>query len=208
MSNVFISYAIPVCNEHLELSRLLAFLLQHKHNNSEIVVQYDDGNTTQEVFDVLAKYRSVVTVIKYPLRGNFAAFKNNLKAHCRGSWIFQIDADEMLSEWFIQNLPQILLDNPTTELFCVPRINTVEGLTPEHIQRWKWSVNNRGWVNFPDMQTRILQNIPRIGWAGKVHEVVTGQGNHALLPMEEEYCILHHKDIKRQERQNNLYNLL
>ena len=114
----------------------------------------------------------------------------------------------MVSEWFIQNLPTILQDNPTVELFCVPRINTVSGLTQEHIQKWRWQVNEKGWVNFPDAQTRILQNIPRIGWAGKVHEVITGQANHAVLPLDEEYCILHHKDIQRQEIQNTLYNLL
>lgn len=204
----FISYAIPVCNEHKELHRLLSFLIDHKTDIDEIVVQCDQGNTTPEVYQVLEKFVGKIRVVEYPLNGNFAAFKNNLKANCDGGWIFQIDADEMLHEWFIQSLPTILQDNPTVELFCLPRINTVDGLTQDHIQKWGWRVNENGWVNFPDIQTRILQNSPAIAWVGKVHEVITGHRSHAVLPLQEEYCILHHKDIQRQERQNTHYSLI
>lgn len=204
----FISYAIPVCNEHKELNRLLALLINNKHINDEIVVQCDKGNTTPEVYEVLDKYQHSIKVVEYPLNGNFAAFKNNLKASCEGGWIFQIDADEMLHEVFIQHLPEILRDNPTVELLCLGRVNTVEGLTQEHIQKWGWRVDEKGWVNFPDIQTRIIQNTPQIAWAGKVHEAITGHKSHAVLPIQEEYCILHHKDIQRQEQQNTHYSML
>lgn len=204
----FISYAIPVCNEHKELNRLLALLINTKSPLDEIVVQCDQGNTTPEVYEVLSRYAHTIKIVEYPLNGNFAAFKNNLKANCEGGWIFQIDADETLHEWFIQNLSQILQDNPTLELLCLPRINTVEGLTQEHIQKWGWRVDEKGWVNFPDIQTRIIQNSPSIGWAGKVHEVITGHRSHAVLPLSEEFCILHHKDIQRQEKQNTHYDLI
>lgn len=204
----FISYAIPVCNEHVELDRLLTLLTRCKHINDEIVIQCDQGNTTPEVYQVLDKFAREIRVIEYPLKGDFAAFKNHLKQSCTGGWVFQIDADEMLHEEFLAFLPDLLRDNPAVELVCLPRINTVDGLTPEHIQRWRWNVNEKGWVNFPDIQTRILQNAPHIGWAGKVHEVITGHKSHAVLPLEEIYCILHHKDIVRQEKQNTLYDLL
>ena len=203
-----ISYAIPVCNEHKELHRLLEFLIARKRDIDEIIVQCDVGNTTAEVYQVLQLHSKEVRVIEYPLKNNFAAFKNNLKANCIGDWIFQIDADEMLNEWFIQTLPTILQDNPTVELFCLPRINTVDGLTQDHIQKWGWRVNEKGWINFPDVQTRILQNGPKIQWVGRVHEVITGHKTHAVLPLEEEYCILHRKNIKRQEIQNTLYSMI
>lgn len=203
-----ISYAIPVCNEHAELDRLLTQLIIHKRSHDEIVVQCDQGNTTPEVYAVLDKFDKDIRTVQFPLNGNFAAFKNNLKKNCTKNWIFQIDADEYLSEEFLANLPQILRDNPTVDLFLLPRINTVEGLTQEHIQRWSWNVSEQGWVNFPDYQTRILQNIPTISWVGKVHEVLTGHKNYTMLPAEELYCLIHPKQIDRQERQNNLYNVL
>ena len=76
-----ISYAIPVCNEDKELDRLLAQLLFHETPNMEVVVQCDQGNTTPEVYKVLDKYSAFIHVVQFPLKGNFAAFKNNLKKH-------------------------------------------------------------------------------------------------------------------------------
>ena len=200
-----ISYAIPVCNEDKELDRLLAQLLFHETPDMEVVVQCDQGNTSPEVYKILDKYSAFIHVIEFPLKGNFAAFKNNLKKHCTGAWIFQIDADEYLSDSLIKNLPSILQTNPTVDLFLVPRINTVEGLTQEHINKWQWRVDEKGWVNFPDYQTRILQNSPKINWASKVHEVLTGHNNYVMLPAEEAYCLYHPKGIERQERQNAYY---
>ena len=203
-----ISYAIPVCNEDKELDRLLAQLLFHETPDMEVIVQCDQGNTSPEVYRILDKYSAFIHVIQFPLKGNFAAFKNNLKKHCTGAWIFQIDADEYLSDSLIKNLPSILQANPTVDLLLVPRINTVEGLTQEHINKWQWRVDEKGWVNFPDYQTRILQNSPKINWASKVHEVLTGHNNYVMLPAEEEYCLYHPKGIERQERQNNFYSAL
>lgn len=203
-----ISYAIPVCNEDKELDRLLAQLLFHETPDMEVIVQCDQDNTTPEVYQVLDKYSAFVRVIEFPLAGDFATFKNNLKKNCTGDWIFQVDADEYLSENLIKNLNTILESNTTVDLFLVPRINTVEGLTQEHINKWHWRVDEKGWVNFPDYQTRILQNSPKINWANKVHEVLTGHSNYVMLPAEEAYCLYHPKGIERQERQNNFYNLL
>lgn len=203
-----ISYAIPVCNEDKELDRLLAQLLFYQTPDMEVVVQCDQGNTSPEVYRILDKYSAFIHVIEFPLKGNFAAFKNNLKKHCTGAWIFQVDADEYLSESLIKNLPIILQSNPTVDLFLVPRINTVEGLTQEHISKWQWRVDEKGWVNFPDYQTRILQNSPKINWASKVHEVLTGHSSYVMLPAEEAYCLYHPKGIERQERQNNFYSAL
>jgi len=200
-----ISYAIPVCNEDKELDRLLSQLVKAKGAEDEIVVQCDLGNTTSEVYSVIDKFVNQIRVVQFPLKGNFAAFKNNLKANCKGAWIFQIDADEYLSEDLIKNLPTILQSNPTVDLFLVPRINTVEGLTQEHINKWQWRVDEKGWVNFPDYQTRILQNSPKINWASKVHEVLTGHSSYVMLPAEEAYCLYHPKGIERQERQNAYY---
>ena len=203
-----ISYAIPVCIEHLEIDRLLNQLTTYKRLEDEIVVQCDQGNTTQEVYSVLRKYEDKIKVIEYPLKANFASFKNNLKQNCSGDWIYQIDADELLDEEFIQSIHLLLQENPTVDLFLVPRINTVDNITQSHIQKWRWNVNDKGWINFPDYQTRILQNSPKINWVSKVHEVITGHNNYTLLPTNEIYCIKHHKSIEKQEHQNNYYDTL
>ena len=207
-----ISYAIPVCNEHIELEKLLSFLIKHIDENDEIIVQCDEGNTTPEVYKVfnsgILGLKNFLKIIEFPLKGHFSNFKNNLKEHCTGDWIFQIDADELPHESLITNLKELLKLNPTTEMFLVPRVNTVEGLTQEHINKWRWNVNEKGWVNWPDYQTRIIQNSSKIKWQNKVHEQIVGISTKGVLPMEEEWCLYHPKTIERQETQNNFYDTL
>ena len=209
-----ISYAVPVCNEHIELEKLLSFLVKNIDKNDEIVVQCDKGNTTPEVYKVLDSFKAPVglkdplEVIEFPLKGHFSNFKNNLKEHCTGDWIFQIDADELPHEFLITNLKELLKLNTNTEMLLVPRVNTVDGLTQEHINKWRWNVNEKGWVNWPDYQTRIIQNGPKIKWQNKVHEQIVGISTKGVLPMEEEWCLYHPKNIARQEAQNNFYNSL
>ena len=208
-----ISYAIPVCNEHEELKRLLNFLIENIRGEDEIIVQCDKGNTTPEVYELLDQgytylAKNPIKVIEFPLNGHFANFKNNLKENCSGDWIFQIDADELPHESLINNLKELLKLNPTTELFLVPRVNTVEGLTQEHVNKWRWNVNEKGWVNWPDYQTRIIQNGPKIKWQNKVHEQIIGISTQGALPMEEEWALYHPKTIGKQEYQNNFYNTL
>jgi glycosyltransferase involved in cell wall biosynthesis len=200
-----ISYAITAHDEVAELKALLSHLSFYTKKSDEIVVQLDT-TATNEVKDVVLEFN--VKVIYFPLNNDFAAFKNNLKNHCTGDYIFQIDADEIPSKFLLENIHDILDSNPTVDMILVPRINTVSGITSVHIQQWNWSVNDHGWINFPDYQWRIYKNIGKITWINKVHERLIGFTTHSALPAMEEYCLSHHKTIERQEKQNNFYNTL
>jgi len=206
-----ISYAVTVCNELLELQRLLSFLIENKREVDEIVVFYDTKNGSKSVEEYL-RARSVSKVpfrwIGYHFDGHFANMKNALTEACLGDYIFQIDADEIPHKSLIEQLPILLEHNSAVELYAVPRVNTVEGLTQEHIQKWGWRVDENSWVNWPDFQTRIYKRSPEIRWKNKVHEVIEGHKEFAYLPMEEEWALYHPKDIKRQEKQNAYYNTL
>ena len=209
---MIISYAIPVCNEYKEIEYLLKYLSKHKREQDEIVVQCDQGNTTPEVYRVLQELTErgsvVYKLIEFPLNNNFAAFKNNLKDNCSGDYIFRIDADEYPEEYLMDTIEWVINNNPKTDIFWVPRINKVEGLTQEHINKWGWNVDDQKRVNFPDYQCRILKNVKRIKWKNKVHEVLTGHKTESQLPANKEFCIFHLKNIKRQEKQNEFYNTL
>ena len=207
-----ISYAITVCNEHKEIDKLLTFLFEHKRKEDEVVVQMDKDNATEEVWDVCERYESK-PAIEYSLgtcslNKNFAAYKNNLNTRCKGDWIFQIDADEIPNEYLIQALPFILEANADVEAYWVPRVNTVAGITDEHIQKWGWRLSEDGWVNFPDWQMRIYRNKDTIYWIKPVHEQLKGYTKFANLPAEEKFCLYHPKDIGRQEKQNAFYETI
>jgi glycosyltransferase involved in cell wall biosynthesis len=205
-----ISYAITVCNELEEITKLLNFLQTNIRKEDEIVIQYDDSSVTDGVMDYLKLMNSMHEnhkVIGFPLNKDFASFKNNLKSHCTKDYIFQVDADEIPHEFLVEYVGQVLDENPVDIVF-VPRVNTVEGLTQSHIDKWKWKVNEKGWVNFPDYQTRIYKNTPDVTWMNKVHERITGYNTFSNFPAEEQWSLYHHKQINRQEQQNEFYETI
>lgn len=212
-----ITYAITACNEHVELERLLSMLLKTIRAQDEVIIQLD-VNYTEEVLEVCNLYTnfnhegnlSSTTIANskfyaFPLDGDFARFKNNLNLNATGDFIFQIDADEVPSEYLIENLPAILEANADNELYLVPRINIVDGITPHHIRQWNWTLDANGFVNFPDYQYRIYKNTEKIKWINRVHERIDGYSSFSYLPAVVEYCLVHHKTIERQEKQNQYY---
>lgn len=204
-----ISYAITVCNEVVEIQKLLGFLLEYKRSEDEIVVLFDSKNGTSEVREILKHFSQPRWFNWYESKfeGHFADWKNKLTEFCTGDYIFQIDADEMVDQYICKLLPQILETNQV-DVIRVPRINIVNGLTTQHIQQWGWNVNEKGHVNFPDYQWRIYRNADHIKWENKVHEVLTGYETLSHLPLDMEFCLIHEKSIDRQEKQNQYYNSL
>jgi glycosyltransferase involved in cell wall biosynthesis len=203
---VSISYCITTHNEGQAYIRpLLDRLLKHLQPEDEIVI-VDDFSTEESTVAILEEYRDRVSLYFNLLDNDFASHKNFAKSKCTKEYIFFIDADENVHESLLLTIKEILYNNPTIEMFMVPRINIVQGLTEQHVQRWNWNVNEKGFVNYPDPQTRIVINKEEIKWENKVHERLVGHSSHTLLPFEtEDYCLLHIKDIKRQESQNDFY---
>ena len=132
-----ISYAITVCNEFVEIQKLIPFLQKYIRAEDEIVVLYDSKNGSKSVEDFL-RAKSVNAEFSWhggEFDGHFANWKNKLTDLCNGDWIFQIDADEIPNEILITNLSDILEAN-SMDVILVPRVNTVDGLTDSHIQKW------------------------------------------------------------------------
>ena len=206
-----ISFAITAYNEHEELQVLLNQLEQIAKPNDEIVIQLD-SKATPEVLSLVDQFINknfTFTVKKsaFDLNNHFADFKNNLKSYCTKDWVFQIDADETLSETFSRVIHEVLDANDGIDLIAVPRVNIVKGLEQNDIIQWHWQVNSQGWVNWPDPQHRIFRNKPEVKWVNKVHEVIVGWKTYAELPSEDDsYALYHIKDIDRQRKQNEFYS--
>ena len=213
-----ISYAITACNEHIELEKLLRFLKRNIREEDEVIIQLDSINTTNEVYEVCNLFTGFnhekelvdsITNSKYyqfPLNNDFATFKNELFKQSTGDYLFSIDADEIPNINLIKSLPLILEQNSEIDVFFIPRVNTVKDITPEHITKWRWNMNNKGWINYPDYQMRIYKNKPEIRWIKPVHEILDGFKTFSHLPPEEVWSLYHPKDIKRQEKQNQYYD--
>ena len=191
-----LSYAITTHNETWELDKLLKFLSNFKHPEDDEIVILDDYSYDSHV-EMIQSHVESGLVDKFEQRAlnqDFASQKNHL------------DADEVPNEDLLINIKAILLNNENVELFWVPRVNTVEGMTEEDIKNFRWKVDERGWINWPDPQARVYKNIETIEWVRPVHELVVGARTSTNLPWEEMFALYHHKTIDKQKTQNQFYD--
>jgi glycosyltransferase involved in cell wall biosynthesis len=206
-----ISYTTSAFDEDKELDKLLHTLSKKITADDEVIVQLDVDKVTDSVRKVCSMYQEKIPsfkVIEFPLNNDFASFKNNLLNHCSKKWIFNIDADEIPASNLFLILHELLKQNESIEMFWVPRWNTVENITEEHIAKWRWKYDEWGRINWPDWQTRIYKNKETIRWENKVHERLTGYETYSFLPDDKEWSLFHNKTIERQEKQNNYYNTI
>lgn len=206
---VSISYCVSVCNEHIELNKLLGKLTLYIQDEDELIVLVDESKVTQEVSEVIKKHTFInpkIKIIGASLNGDFANFKNNFVQNATCNFIFQLDADELLSDDTLIDLKYVLGANPEVDLYLISRENFVEGITQEWVQRWRWNQDNQQRINYPDSQMRIFKNNKQIIWKNKIHEVLTGYKQYATLPSN--YYIIHNKTLEKQISQNEFYSKL
>lgn len=199
-----ISYAILTHNEGEYIAELLTLLSTYKRDIDEIVI-VDDYSDDEKTKFILNDFKDLI-VLDYRTFDGDHTQKNYLNSKCTGDYILQLDADELVKPEFLEMLPELLEENQETDLFIMPRINTVEGLTEEYIKKWRWNVNEKGWVNFPDWQMRLYRNCDWVKWDGLLHSKIEGHKTYVFLPAEELFCIIHPKQIDRQVAQNDLYD--
>jgi glycosyltransferase involved in cell wall biosynthesis len=203
-----VSFGICTHNEGKYIENLVEQLLGIMRPDDEIVIvdDFSEDATTKKLLIKYDEYKNI-TIHKRSLNYNFGAQKNFLNMKCNKKWIVNLDADELLSESLALNIHDFIDLNETIDAIWVPRINIVNGLTQEHLAKWGWKIDKEGHINFPDWQMRIYKNVPSIYWLGMVHEVLNGYKNYSFLPIDsKEHCIIHIKDIDRQENQNDKYN--
>ena len=201
-----ISYGITVHNEAEELIKLLDVLNKNIDKEDEIVVCVDgDDEKVEAVLGEYLSYGNNAIVYKRKLDGNFADHKNSVIERSSGDYIFHIDADEYPNAILLQQLKEILSMNEV-DLLWIPRVNTVDGMTENDIRKWGWKVTEKGWVNYPDYQSRVFRNHKDIRWTRPLHEHIIGVKTYAHLPPHEELSLYHPKTIEKQTQQNMFYN--
>ena len=205
-----ISYGITVHNEAEEINKLLDVLYNNIDDEDEIVICVDgDDDAVRFELDVYSKKfydkNRVMKVYQRKLDGDFAAHKNSVIENSTGDYVFHIDADEYPNEILLQQLKEILTINDV-DLIWIPRVNTVDGMTEDDIRKWGWRVTEKGWVNYPDYQSRVFRNHKDIRWTRPLHEHIVGVKTYSHLPPHEELSLYHPKTIEKQTQQNMFYN--
>ena len=155
-----ISYAICTKNEGPYvvdlLNRLMGFKTRLPDSIYEIVIQ-DDFSKDPATQAVLRQATEKYPFIKVSYRkheGDFAAHKNALIEKCTGDWVVNLDADEWMPEELMSLIPLIIESNPEVEAYWLPRVNTVDGLTLSHVQKWGWVLSTlEGFTKVRDMKS-------------------------------------------------------
>lgn len=209
-SDTMISFAITVKNEGEYVANLLDQLVPYCEETGDEIVVLDDNSTDEYTLHTLNSHHATGNILLYThnLNNDFATHKNFLNDKCVGGYIFQVDADETLHPNLLKYLHDVVDYNNDIDLFLIPRVNVVNGITEIDMTKWGWWTNDMGWICFPDYQTRIYRNSPSIQWSGKVHERIVGHKTQTSLPAEEEWALYHIKEIERQRSQNNFYNTI
>lgn len=213
-----ISYLITCKNETLELLGLVEKLKMHLDFNApddEVVIldDFSDNPDTKKILETAKTYG--FSIVQHALNKNFAEHKNYGSKRCVGDYIVQLDADEYLWPSFLTNMKELLESNPTVELYRVPRVNIVRGVTIQDAMVWGWNLGkipeyfgDTPVINWShgDYQSRIYKNSLKIQWNKPLHETIVGAEYVSQLPKEVEWAIIHDKTIERQLSQNKFYN--
>lgn len=198
-----ISYAIVGWNEHREMDRLLHQMKSILKPNDEIVIQLET-KSTDEIKEVIKSHG--LTAHTFPLNDSFKVFKNNLNKLCTKDYIFQIDADEFLSDKLARHINTIIRINPNVDCFYIPRINTLvdESVLEDYKDKSAWKDDRSSWINYPDRQKRLFKNKDEIVWTGcRMHTHVMGFNTEKML--EEGYDLIHAKSFQKQNWQDKFY---
>jgi len=203
-----ITYGITVADEFFEFKRLINSLEPYILPDEEIVILADQNKVTKEIEDFCELCGLKVNYFDF--QKDFSEFKNALFELSTKRYLMQIDADEQIPPSLLHALRTVGQQRPEIDLLWIPRINVVRGATEEHIKKYNWTINQMGWEGFPDFQSRFVSTKGHVKWRNKVHEVLVGANNQARLSNSpiEHFCILHVKDINKQELQYNLYDTI
>ena len=174
-----VSYAITVCNERKEIENLIGFLIQNKHPLDEIVVLFDTTNGTKEVETYLDVISAHISLHKHPFISHFANWKNLLNSFCSKDYIFQIDADEGLTNDHIKKWGWNVDD--------MSRVNWPD---------YQW----RLYKNHPTI--KWINKVHEVLDGFKTYSALPSDMESGLLFLN------HPKSIERQEKQNEYYNTL
>ncbi len=196
--NIEISLAMIVLNDYDFLNRAI---MTSKDYFDEIVIV--DGGSYDGSIDIAKKYTDKVFIHKWD--NDYAKQRNNAISHCTKPYIFMLDADEVIEQKLLDTMKDIIEANSTIDMFLIPRINTITDLNtrPDLIDKYGWHLNANGWINYPDVQSRLFRNDKSIRYMNRVHERLIGFKSYVYL---QGYHLLHEKNWERQIKQNNHYS--
>lgn len=142
--NKKITFLITTHNETYSLSCLLeklkTYVIGHPGANVMVLDDFSTEENTQKILDSYVNVNGF-SICQHKLEKDFSVHKNFGNSKCSGDYIFAIDADEIPSDFLLDNLHTILESNPEVDLYWLPRVNILRGLNETELRRWGWNLS-------------------------------------------------------------------
>jgi hypothetical protein len=212
-----IDYHIAAYYEAQQLDTLLTFLYKHKGNDDNIVVTLDTPNATQETIEVVHKHN--IEPLFHPLNLNQPNGQFDYsKKHCTNKYMFCLCADETPHEFLMGQVANIIATHPQVDAFSFPRMNIFPDLNAETSANMyvgnrpqnyllSWSKTLEGWLEWPDYQVKLIQNVEYIHYGGATHSGLIGHRKLLKLPADPKYGLYHIKTVEQQSESNRRCDL-
>jgi glycosyltransferase involved in cell wall biosynthesis len=203
-----ISYAIAVCNESRELYSLINFLKEVKEPGDDIDVLVDSAHVSNSVQKVIKYFEGDINVYNRDfVNGDFSEHRNFQISKCTGDVIFIIDADEMPQESIVKLIPEIF-EKTGADIIAIPRMNMCPGASRKWLSDRNFSINQLGWINWPDYQRRIFKNNIGLTFNNSLHEMISGSEKIYAVQADPELGLWHIKSTDKQDNrwENHCYS--
>ena len=206
MGRFTIGYMILCKNEDSSLESLLKQITQFKAKQDKIYIVRDKNGTNNKTKYIIESYKDDIISFEKPVDKAIHDQKNWLAKQADTDYLFYLDADELLDERFYSIVHQLIEGNDV-DVFFLPRTNIVRGITDEYIAaRGGWVMDEKGRINWPDVQDRLFRNHLGIHFNPVPHGRLIEYGTFAMLPEEELYAIYHEKSMEKQKSDNEWHD--
>ena len=200
-----IGYMILCKNEGESLNRLLKQTTEFKGPNDKVYVVRDANGSNNKTKYIIESYKDDIISFEKPVDKAIHDQKNWLAKQADTDYLFYLDADELLDDRFYMIVHDLISTNDV-DVFFLPRTNIVIGITEDYRATRGWVLDEKGRVNWPDIQDRLFRNKKGIHFNPVPHGRLIGQDTFAALPEEELYAIYHEKSIEKQKSDNEWHD--
>lgn len=196
---ISITYGILTHQEE-SVFYLLDQIVKIKDEQDRIIVV--DNESDESYLKKLRQYP--LRLIKRKLNLDYSAQRNAAVVAANTNYMFQLDADELMTNELATNLKAIL-NSHNPDAVWIPRVNILKGIKPVHALQYNYTLSPGEVINYPDYQCRLIKLKKGIRWVGKAHErpLLNPKRHHIIqLPINQNLDIIHTKTIEQQIAQN------
>jgi len=105
------------------------------------------------------------TYCNYKNDNDITHLKNYVCDLATKDYVFLLDANEFLTAQTLALWNNVIKNEPEYDIFWTPRVNIDDTMSQkEKEERYGLKLNERGWINWPDNQPRIIRKSAGLIW--------------------------------------------